>query len=141
MREVFYNGVDEFREANNNSDKGLDATVTIQRWTTSQFYNSLQTYNWIWTSYTLTTLPGCCGVVVSTNAFVNVNAQGKGLGDYFHKERLELMEELGYSCGLCTVTSENWKEIQILKKNDWKKVHDFLNKRTGNTVEIWVKDI
>jgi len=51
------------------------------------------------------------------------------------------MNEAGYSATICTVTSTNTKQINILLKNGWKGVHSFKNRRTGNTVEIWVKDI
>lgn len=125
--------------------KGLDKTLTISRETTSCYANLNQTLNqtfsWVWVSYSLSPLPGCCGVVVSHNAYVSCNVEGYGLGDYFHKERLGLMKDLGYSCSLCTVTGQNEKQKHILTKNGWNKVDEFVNSRTKNTVEIWTKHL
>jgi hypothetical protein len=105
---------------------------TQEKWTDSSYP---------WVHYCLSPLPGCCGVVVSHNAYLASDYRGYGLGDYFHKERLSLMKDLGYSCGLCTVTSDNEVQKNLLLKNGWKLIHVFKNKRTGNLVEIWSKDI
>ena len=100
-----------------------------------------ETHGEVFASYKLKELPGCCGVVVSYNAFVDPIADGKGLGEHFHKERIQLAKEMNYSCMVCTVTAQNLIQINLLKKNDWVKVHEFKNKRTGNIVEMWVKNV
>jgi len=95
----------------------------------------------IWSSYNLDQLPGCCGVVVSNGAYLNHNQRGYGLGEYFHKERIDLATYMGYSCMMATTILNNEAENHILRNNGWKTVHSFVNKRTGNTVLIWIKDI
>lgn len=106
-----------------------------QRIYSNQFHDSE------WSVYNLTQLPGCCGVVVSHGSWLDPNKRGIGLGEYFHKERLNLAEYLGYSCMVATTTDQNKAEQHILEKNGWKKVHTFENYRTGNVVQIWIKDI
>ena len=100
-----------------------------------------QTYSSMWQEHSLSQLPGCCGVVVSHNSYIARDLRGYGLGDYFHKERLKSAKAQGYSCIMATTVSTNLAEIHILEKNGWKKVHEFVNKRTNNTVQVWIKDI
>ena len=79
-------------------------------------------------------MTGCCGVVVSTGAWVNSYHRNKGLGLLFNKLRLVLAKEMGYGQIYCTVTSENMKQIKILEKNNWVLNSSFKNPRTLNTV-------
>lgn len=104
-----------------------------------QPYTSVQ--DLIWARYSLTPLPGCHGVLVSHDSHLTEDKRGYGLGDFFHKERLSIAETALRSCMLCTVESNNEVEKHILQKNNWAKVHEFLNKDTNNTVEIWVKNL
>lgn len=94
-----------------------------------------------WAAYKLAEMPGCCGLAISYNAEIHPDVQGFGLGEHFHKERLELISRFGYSCAICTVTEQNTKQIELLLKNNWRRVHSFINRRTRNVVQIWVKDI
>lgn len=138
-----YDGIEGFKKEYKDLDKGLEKEISIVRRTVFKHPTLSSAYDWVsqWLKYTLAPMPGCCGIVVSTGAWIHPFFQGKGLGDYFHKERVNLMKDLGYSCGMCTVTSENKTQIHILEKNNWKQVHSFENKRTGNIVQIWVKDL
>lgn len=117
-------------------NKGLDATLTIAHYTTMSI-----DYTWMWARYSLSPFPGCCGIVVSHNAYVWNEVNGFGLGQWFLKQRQTLMKVLGYSCAIATVTSDNSAEKHILTKNGWTFAHSFVNSRTGNTVEIWVKNL
>lgn len=124
------------------SDKGLgDQTIQILHETEVTYHYSSGIHSSPWTQYFLSGFPGCCGILVSHGSWLAEKFRGFGLGDYFHKERLRLAKEMGYSCITCTTISSNKTEIAILTKNNWKKVHEFVNSRTGNTVHIWVKDI
>ena len=98
-------------------------------------------YTNTWASYKLDQLPGCCGVVVSNGAFIDKDQRGVGLGTFFHNERIELSKYLGYSCMMATTTNNNLTEQHILKSSGWNNVHSFTNRRTGNRVQIWIKDI
>ena len=122
------------------SEKGLFETIRIGRETEILSANAEHIYPLTWVQYALSPLPGCCGVVVSHDSYLHTNYRGVGLGDFFHKERLQLMKDLGYSCSLATVQANNEAEKKILWNNGWKKVHEFTNSRTSNLIEIWVRD-
>lgn len=89
--------------------------------------------------YELTPFPGCHAIVVSTHAFVNVTERGKGFGQKLHKERLQLACDLGHDYILCTVRSDNLKQIHILEKNGWKELDKFINRETENTLYLYGK--
>ncbi|GAI02626.1 unnamed protein product [marine sediment metagenome] len=86
-------------------------------------------------------MPGCCGVIVSTEAYVNYDQRGKGIGDVMHRLRIELAADRGYTCMICTDITANEPQAKIIKKNGWKLVHDFNNKRTANPVSIHVRAV
>lgn len=139
-----FSSVEEFRqyEGEGNLEKGLSNTLTITRKTevVSQWATRNHPYTVTWSQYSLSPLPGCCGVVVSHGSMINISQRNKGLGDYFHKERLSLVEELGYSCAICTVISGNKAEERILEKNGWKKIHSFVNSRTSNLIDMYARN-
>ena len=141
-----YQGIEDFlqkgKEFFGELSKGLqDCTLSIIRQTgyLSSYDNQVRPL--YWTQYCLSSFPGCCGILVSHASNIIKEYRGFGLGDYFHKERLQLAKDMGYSCVTCTTISSNEAEIKILQNNGWKKVHEFKNSRTGNTVHMWVKDI
>lgn len=94
-----------------------------------------------WAQYTLYPMPGCCGVVVYSAAQIHSPQRGNGLGQHFFSEASQLMEDTGYSCSICTVISSMKSQIHILEKSGWSKVHSFINRRSENEVQIWVKNI
>lgn len=141
-----YRSPEEFRDKNKYvCEKGLVSQVTIQR--SANYFEPSHpmamkgesTRSWV--GYSLAPMPGCCGVVVSTGAWIKQSQQDCGFGDYFHKERIQFMKDLGYSCAICTTVSGNEKQEAILKKNQWINIHSFKNKRTGNTVLVWIRSI
>ena len=121
-------------------EKGLFETIKIWR-EIERVTESGMKWTCSWVRYALSPFPDCCGLVISHDAWLDKDNRGLGLGTYFHKERLKLMKDLGYSCGICTVLKDNIIERHVLGQNGWKKIHEFKNKRTGNDLEIWVKDI
>lgn len=136
---------DVYSFLNSHSDisKGLEETINIEHKVAKEVGYKGKQYEmtFSWASYSLSPFPGNCGIVVSHNAWIDTDQRGYGLGQYFHEERLKFIKDLGYSCGICTVISTNTAEKNLLLKNNWKRVYSFLNKRTSNTCEIWVKDI
>lgn len=121
--------------------KGLFETVEVRRRTDMTYgMGNVHTYSPVWSQYALSPLPGCCGVVVSHDSSLKEEFRGKGLGDFFHKERLDLIQDLGYSCALATVQVDNDAEKHILEKNGWLRLHIFKNSRTGNWIEIWCRN-
>lgn len=123
---------------------GFSQPIVIQH--TSQFKNvkddgTVEDLLRTWASYKLTQLPGYCGIAVSYNSFVTKEVREYGLGEHFHKERIQLCKDSGYSCMIATSIDDNIIQANLFEKNKWEKVHSFTNKRTKNIVSIWIKDI
>ncbi len=86
--------------------------------------------------FTLICMPGCCGVVISTNCWVQMGYQRRGLGTLLNQMRIQMAWELGYSVMMCTDSASNAPQQRILVKNGWNRVRSFENQRTGNYVHV-----
>lgn len=88
--------------------------------------------------WTLVQLTGCCGVCVSTAAWVDPSYRKKGLGGILNSLRIDLAKTFNYSLLFCTDITSNKPQSKILKANDWTELYKFVNKNTGNTVALHV---
>lgn len=95
-------------------------------------------YKYCVSYFTLQQLPGCCGVCVSTNSAVMLAWKGKGVATRLNAFRRMAAHHLGYTTLLCTDVDSNVPQKKVLKKNNWKQVHQFTNSRTKNVVNISV---
>jgi len=86
--------------------------------------------------FDLIAMPGCCGIVISTNCWVLHRLQGLGIGQFLHKLRLKIAKEWGYGLLMCTDVDTNKRQKHILEKHGWKQLQQFNNPRTGNDVNI-----
>lgn len=84
--------------------------------------------------FTLVCMPGCCGIVISTNCYVVQHYQCKGLGTLLNTMRKQIAWEMGYTVLMCTDVVDNAPQQRILSKNGWQSVFGFINRRSGNTV-------
>jgi len=91
--------------------------------------------------YELNPFPGCNQIIVSNHAFIYPEHRGRGWGTEQHKHRLLQAKYLGYDYMICTVKSDNEREIKILKANGWRQLDRFANIETGNHIEIWGKQL
>jgi hypothetical protein len=91
--------------------------------------------------YELNPFPGCNQLVVSNHAFIFDVHRGEGRGTKEHYRRLLKARNLGYDAIICTVKSDNIAQIKILKKHEWTKCFEFANEETGNTIQVWMKDL
>ena len=90
--------------------------------------------------FTLTEQPNCCGVLVSTRTFVDINHQKQGLAQAMMPLKEAIAKEFRYSSLVATVNiSGNPAEVHILNKFGWQQGHTFINSRTGNTVAFFHK--
>lgn len=80
----------------------------------------------------------CCGICVSTRAFVKEGYRGKGLGEALNSIRIDISRTLGYGLLLCTDVESNEAQRKILKKNGCTDIYKFVNPRTKNTVILTV---
>lgn len=88
--------------------------------------------------FTLKEMIGCCGICVSTGAWVHDNYQKRGLGSLLNKLRQDLAREMGYSVLLCTDRLNNKPQRKLLNKAGWEDVYEFTNSRTNNRIAISV---
>lgn len=91
--------------------------------------------------FSLTQMPGCCGILISHNVYVGKSFEGKGVNSFLQGIREKIAKENGYTSLMCTTTSENKAEVHILEKYGWSCVDKFVNKRTGNTVLTYTKKV
>lgn len=119
-------------------------TVTLDKIPTYE-YKSQQGKFEIWYdkrehlgSFSLVCLPGCCGILVSTNAYVAAKYRQKGIGRILNEMRISIAYLWGYSCLLCTDIVNNHVQQKILNKNNWQEIYKFINTRTSNNVAIHV---
>lgn len=86
------------------------------------------------------TLPGCCGVVVSHGLYVNESWRAKGHTNGLQALREHVAKELGYGAMLATVITANFPEVISSAKNGWKLGPVFRNQaRSGNDVAFQIK--
>lgn len=90
-------------------------------------------------NFYLSGFPGCCGICISTGAFVEEIYRGTGIGTALNKFKIAIAKKLGYSVIVCTCIDGPTK--RIMKKNGWVKVLDFQNKRTYNIVDMYAYHI
>lgn len=104
--------------------------------------NKRQTEEALIGGFTFSTMPGCCGVVVSTNSYILDGLRGdKVLGRIFHKLKEHVARELGYSKMIATVQALNLPEVIGGSKAGWKLAEPFRNKRSGNDIFFMFKDL
>lgn len=89
----------------------------------------------------LVEMPGCCGVVVFFHAAVAQEFQKRGLGSLFLEVRERAAILAGYTMAQATVIKYNKAERSIMERASWKEVFSFDNKRTGNALLAFVKQL
>lgn len=92
-------------------------------------------------SFKLYRMPHCCGILVSCDSYVYPAFQFRGLGTLLNNLRQDIGKYLGYSLILCTDKENNYSQRTVLKKNEWKDIFDFHNRKSGNKVVISVKEL
>ena len=92
--------------------------------------------------FTLAPLAGCCGVVVSTDSYLEESwRKTPVVSEHFHKLKEETARKLGYSLMLATTQLRNIPEVVGASKAKWKFIHFFRNKRTDNDLGLMIKDL
>lgn len=86
--------------------------------------------------FELIAMPGCCGIVISTNCWTLHRIQRFGIGQFLHQLRIKIAKEWGYSILMCTDVDSNTIQKHILEKNSWKQIQQFKNTRTNHVVNI-----
>lgn len=91
--------------------------------------------------FSVSELPGCCGVAVFYHCSVATDFQKRGLGGLLLELREEAARKAGYTYAQATVLADNKPEIAILSDHKWEELSKFKNKRTGHTVLVMGKTL
>lgn len=100
-----------------------------------------------WTStpqvanFKLIEMPGCCGVLVSTNSFVQTEYSGRGIGTFLQSVKEWFAVKMQVGLLIATVVNDNKAEERVLNKTGWVPVSSLLNPKTGRLINVWQKEI
>lgn len=92
-------------------------------------------------NFTLLQMVGCCGICISTGTYVHPDFRGKGVNSLLNNFRIDIAKHLGYGLLMCTDLKSNTPQMKTLNKNGWKHIHEFKNPRTGNILNITIKEL
>lgn len=98
--------------------------------------NSLDISQW-----RLTYFPGCCGLCISTGAYIWPNYRKMGLGKILNNFRQDIARAYNYTVMVCTDVETNTPQTKILEANNWEKIFSFVNKNTRNPVAMHVVNL
>lgn len=139
MREIFQKYTKYFALALDKPENVFNLDIERAEQDTLQF--ELFIYETCIAHFYLVEMPGCCGMVISTNAAVYKGYRKKGIGTVLNRFRMDIAKALGYSCMLCTDVLSNEPQQKILKTNGWKLIHNFTNRKTKNKIGIHIVDL
>lgn len=91
--------------------------------------------------FKLIQMSGCCGICISTETYVYPEFRGKGINIILNNFRIDIAKHLGYGLLMCTDLKSNTPQMKTLDKNGWKHIHEFKNPRTGNMLNITIKEL
>ena len=91
--------------------------------------------------FKLIQMSGCCGICISTGTYVNPEFRGKGVNIILNNFRIDIAKDLGYGLLMCTDLKSNTPQMKTLDKNGWKHIHEFKNPRTGNILNVTIKEL
>lgn len=92
-------------------------------------------------TFKLAPMPGCCGVVVSTETEIPVLYRGRGFAKVLQAAKEMLASKLGYSMMIATVQMENIPELVSAVHAEWKIEKTFTNKRTKRLLGLLIKEL
>lgn len=92
-------------------------------------------------TFRLLQMVGCCGICISTGTYVSPDFRGKGINIILNNFRIDIARHLGYGLLMCTDLKSNTPQMKTLDKNGWKHIHEFKNPRTGNILNVTIKEL
>lgn len=92
-------------------------------------------------SFFLSPMPGCCGIVVIHNMYLQRDYRGKKYSDLIRQGKEDLCRALGYGAVIATTIASEKHAVMNMEKSKYVMGHDFKNPRTGNNILIGVKHL
>ncbi len=82
-------------------------------------------------------LPGQSQIAICHSFFIAFHERGNGFGHRLKRKQIKALYRSNYDYALCTVAGENERQKRVLIKSRWKKLAEFVNRRSGSVTEIW----
>lgn len=89
--------------------------------------------------FSISGLPGCCGVCVSHG--VHVAIRNKGIGSILNRFRKALAKDAQFGLMICTDWATNVPQNKIMQKNGWLRAVEFVNPKTKNKLNLHYVDL
>jgi hypothetical protein len=93
------------------------------------------------TAFNINSFPGCCAFCVSHSASVRANYRRKGVNTLAVQLRAAIAGLTGYTGLVCTDITSSIYSLRCLERAGFKVIHEAVNKRTRNTVKVYVKEL
>lgn len=93
------------------------------------------------TTFYLDAMSGCNGIAISKKVYIYPRYRGFGYGSIFCNFREEMARYFGFASIMCTVVSGNIQQEKIMAKNRWNLINEFHNKKTGNAIKVFSKNL
>ena len=90
--------------------------------------------------FRLTQFTGCCAFMFSTSTAVSAKWQNKGIGTILMGLKQYISKAANFSALVVTDKKSNLAEVGLLRKCGFRELYEKLNRRTGNTVIMWIKE-
>lgn len=91
--------------------------------------------------FQLSFLPGCKGIIVSHALEVSEDYRQRGIANALMAVKILMASELGAAKLIATVVKDNSVQRKLMNRHGWELLEQFKNKRTGNTVLVFDRDI
>jgi len=92
-------------------------------------------------TFDLKDMYNCCGIIVGSNLLVSKNFRNKGIGSIATKFMSDFSSYYGYGVLQGADKKNNEYQVKIFEKQGWLKSLEFINAKTGNTLNIWLLNL
>lgn len=101
----------------------------------------VRTLDGVLAEFSMSPMPGCCGVVIAHNSAVTPKFRRKGLGTLLLTAKMSVARRLGYGQMIATVLTNNIGEQALLSKLGFVRAGEFRNPKTGNLVRTFIVNL
>lgn len=89
--------------------------------------------------FTLVPMPACCGLVISTDLYLNTKYRGTEIGKEFLTLKEWTAKMLGYPAIIATTQIDNVAEQKSMTKRGYKEIAQWKNTKTNNQLNLIFK--
>lgn len=125
---------------------GEDATPNLSVWE-NVGKNTIEIQFWVIQNglsrmrFSLTRMPGCCGILVSHGTSVGYDLRNKGLGSLMQNMKEWIARRRMVGKMIATTLEGNEAQNHLMQKFNWKRTDMFINPKTHNRIIQWEKHL